>query len=70
VIFFIYFHQLSLSLSLSLSLPPVAPTLELRASVKRFVSLQLLNPKIVGRTPRTGVNPSQGRYLQWATQAE
>jgi hypothetical protein len=29
---------------LSLSLFPVAPTLEHRASVKRFVSLQFLNP--------------------------
>jgi hypothetical protein len=37
--------------SLSLSLSPVAPTLEHRASVKRFVSLQFLNPKTDGRTP-------------------
>jgi hypothetical protein len=36
---------------LSLSLSPVTPTLEHRASVKRFVSLQFLNPKTVGRTP-------------------
>jgi hypothetical protein len=37
-----------------LSLFPLAPTLEHRASVKRFVSLQFLNPKTVGRTPWTG----------------
>jgi hypothetical protein len=30
---------------------PVAPNLEHRASVKRFVSLRFLNPKTVGRTP-------------------
>jgi hypothetical protein len=47
----------ALSLSLSLSLFPVAPTLEHRASVKRFVSLQFLNPKIVDRTPWTGDQP-------------
>jgi hypothetical protein len=34
-----------------------APTLELRASVKLFVSLQFLNPKTVGRTPWTGDQP-------------
>jgi hypothetical protein len=34
-----------------LALFPVAPTLENRASVKRFVSLLFLNPKTVGRTP-------------------
>jgi hypothetical protein len=39
-----------LHLCLSLSLFPVAPTLEHRASVKLFVSLQFLNPKIVDRT--------------------
>jgi hypothetical protein len=50
-------HDLHLSLSLSLSLSPVAPTLEYRASVKRFVSLQFLNPKTVGRTPWTGDQP-------------
>jgi hypothetical protein len=36
---------------------PVAPTLEDRASVKRFVSLQFLNPKTVGRTPWKGDQP-------------
>jgi hypothetical protein len=36
---------------MSLSAPP---TLEHRASLKRFVSLQFLNPKTVGSTPRTG----------------
>jgi hypothetical protein len=41
----------------SVSLFPVAPTLERRASVKRFVSLQFLNPKGVGRTPWTGDQP-------------
>jgi hypothetical protein len=42
---------------LSLSLFPAAPTLEHRASVKRFVSLQFLNPRTVGRTPWTGDQP-------------
>jgi hypothetical protein len=40
-----------------LSLFPVAPTLEHRASVKRFVSLQFLNPKTVGRTAWTEDQP-------------
>jgi hypothetical protein len=31
--------------------------------VKRFVSLQFINAKTVGRTPWTGISPSQGRYL-------
>jgi hypothetical protein len=31
--------------------------------VKRSVSLQFLNPKRVGRTPWTGISPSEGRYL-------
>jgi hypothetical protein len=31
--------------------------------MKRFVSLQFLNPKTVGRTPWTVDQPSQGRYL-------
>jgi hypothetical protein len=44
-------------ISLSLSLSPVAPTLEHRTSVKRFVSLQFHNPKKVGRTPWTGNQP-------------
>jgi hypothetical protein len=42
---------------LSLSLSPVTPILEHRASVKRFVSLQFLNPKTAGRTPWTGDHP-------------
>jgi hypothetical protein len=42
------FHY-SMYLSL-FSLLPVVPTLQRRASVKRFVSLQFLNPKTVGRT--------------------
>jgi hypothetical protein len=46
-----------ISLSLSLSLSSVAPTLEHRISVKRFVLLQFLNPKTVGRTPWTGDQP-------------
>jgi hypothetical protein len=41
---------LSLSLSLSFLLLP----LELRVFVKRFVSLQFLNSKTVGRAPWTG----------------
>jgi hypothetical protein len=41
----------------TLSLSTVAPTLEHRASVKRFVSFQFLNPKTVGRIPSTGDQP-------------
>jgi hypothetical protein len=41
------------SLSLSVFIP-VAPSLEHRASVERFVSLQFLNPKTVGKTPWPG----------------
>jgi hypothetical protein len=55
--------NLRFHLSLSLSLFPIASILEHRASVKRFVSLQFLNPKTVGRTPWTVISPSQGRYL-------
>jgi hypothetical protein len=40
--------------SLSLSLFAVVPTTKLRASVKRFVSLQFLNPKTFGTTPWMG----------------
>jgi hypothetical protein len=36
---------------------PVAPTLVYRAFVKRFVSLQFLNPKTVYRTLWTGNQP-------------
>jgi hypothetical protein len=42
---------------LYISLYPVALTLEHSASVKRFVSLQSLIPKTVGRTPWTGDQP-------------
>jgi hypothetical protein len=50
-------HGVELRLfSLSLFVP-VAPTLKHRASVKRFVSLQFLNPKTVARIPRTGDQP-------------
>jgi hypothetical protein len=42
---------------ISVSLFPVASTLKHRASVKRFVPLQFLNPKTVGRTPWTGDQP-------------
>jgi hypothetical protein len=35
----------------SLSLFPVAPTSEHKTSVRRFVSVQFLKPKTVGRTP-------------------
>jgi hypothetical protein len=45
------------SLSLSRSFLPVTPTLEHRAFVKRFVSLQFLNLKPVARTPWTGDQP-------------
>jgi hypothetical protein len=31
--------------------------------VKRFVSLQFLNPKTVDRTPWTGIGPSHGHYV-------
>jgi hypothetical protein len=49
--------------SLSLSLSSCCSHLEHRASMKRFVSVQFLNPKTVGRSPWTGISPSQGRYL-------
>jgi hypothetical protein len=45
----------------SLFLFPVALTLDQRASMKRAVSLQFLNPKTVDMTPWTGDQPSQGR---------
>jgi hypothetical protein len=51
----------------TVSLFPVAPTLEHRASVKRFVSLQFLNSKTVGRTPWMGGQPV-GRTLPIRTQ--
>jgi hypothetical protein len=41
----------------ALSLFPVAPISEHRASVKRFVSFQFLNPKTVSRTLWMGVQP-------------
>jgi hypothetical protein len=44
----------SLILRLSFSLSSVFPTLYHRTSVKRFVSLQFINPKTLGRTPWTG----------------
>jgi hypothetical protein len=51
------------TLSLSSSLFPVHPTLEHRASAKRFVSLQFLNLRhSVGLLGRV-ISPSQGRYL-------
>jgi hypothetical protein len=46
----------------SLFLFPVAPTLEHRTSVKRFVSLQFFNHNTVGFLVR-GISLSQGRYL-------
>jgi hypothetical protein len=55
------------SLSLSLSLFPLASTLEHRASLKHFVSLQFLNPKTIRRTPWTGDQPS-ARPLPMQTQ--
>jgi hypothetical protein len=42
---------------------PVAPTLEHRASVKRFVSLQFLNLRHLVGLPGRMISPSQGRYL-------
>jgi hypothetical protein len=45
------------SVFIALSFFPFAPTLEHRASVKRLVSLQFLNPKTVGRTPWMGDEP-------------
>jgi hypothetical protein len=56
--------------AISLSFFPVAPNLEHRTSVKRFVSLQFLNPKNVGRIPWTGISPSQGRYLHRTAQTQ
>jgi hypothetical protein len=41
----------------ALPLFSVAPTLEQRASVKRFVSFQFLNPKAVVTVPSTGDQP-------------
>jgi hypothetical protein len=49
--FYILFRRASGFKRLIFSLFPVAPNLEHRASMKRFVSLQFLNPKTVGRTP-------------------
>jgi hypothetical protein len=64
-------------MTLSLSLFPIAPTLEHRTSVKRFVSLQFLNPRAIGRVPRTGAGrgdqpvarplPTQTQYTQIRT---
>jgi hypothetical protein len=51
-------HGISLSLSL-----PVAPTLEHRAFLKRLVSFQFLNPKTIGMTSWTGINPFECCYL-------
>jgi hypothetical protein len=59
-----------LSLSLSLSLSPVAPTLEQRATVKLFVSLNFLNYKTDGRTLGWGISPSQGCFLHRTTQTQ
>jgi hypothetical protein len=57
------FHSNATNLqNLSLSLFPVAPTLEHRASVKRFVSHQFLNPKTVWLLG-WAISPLQGRYL-------
>jgi hypothetical protein len=48
-----YFKMQNLGFSLFL----VVPTLGHRATVKRIVSLQFLNPKIFGWTPWTGDQP-------------
>jgi hypothetical protein len=50
-----------------LSLFPVASTSEHMASVKRFVSLQFLNPKRVGRTPWMGDQPVERPLLTHRT---
>jgi hypothetical protein len=55
------------TISFSLSLFPVAPTLEHRVSVKRFVSIQILNSKIVGRIPWMRDQPI-ARHLPIQTQ--
>jgi hypothetical protein len=44
--------------------------LEHRASLKRFVQLQFLNPKTVGRPLGWGICPTQGRYLHRKTQPQ
>jgi hypothetical protein len=41
----------------TISLFPLAPNLELRTTVKRFVSLRFLNRKTVSRTPWMGDQP-------------
>jgi hypothetical protein len=54
--------------NLSLSLSTVAPTLEHRTSVKRFVSPLFLNLReLVGLLER-GISPLHGRYLHNTTQ--
>jgi hypothetical protein len=53
----------SSSSSSSYSSIPVAPNLEHRAFLKRFVSLQCLNLKQSVRLLGLGISPSQGRYL-------
>jgi hypothetical protein len=50
-------HITSLFILLSVSLFPVAAILEHRTSVKRFVSLQFLNSKTIGRTPQMEDQP-------------
>jgi hypothetical protein len=49
---------------------PAAPTLEHRASVKRFVSPHFLNLGQSLGLPGMGISPSQGRYLHRTTQTE
>jgi hypothetical protein len=51
------FSQKVLSLLFPPPLAPVVHPVEHRTSVKRFVSLQFLNPKTVGRTPWPGDQP-------------
>jgi hypothetical protein len=48
----------------------VTLTLEQRESVKRFVLLQFLSSRTVGRAPGTGISPSQGRYLHRIIQTQ
>jgi hypothetical protein len=50
-------------MSRSLSLFPVAPTWSAAHPWNASFHFSLVNPRTVGRTPRTGIGPSQGRYL-------
>jgi hypothetical protein len=49
---------------------PVIPSLEHRASVKRFISLHFLNPRQSGGLLGRGISPSQGSYLHRTTRTQ